>query len=89
METGNDRKRIKKRKIDITSNDISKYSPDSETEGLPADLSEFLELPLELTDAVPREHSEMLRRLDSNAAEAAAVEPVGALWLNPWRPWSA
>lgn len=70
------------------------YSPDSETDGLPADLSEFIELPVELVDAVPREHSEMLRRLDNIAAEAAAAaaaaaEPVGALVLSPWRPWSA
>lgn len=79
-------------------NDISQpYSPDSETDGLPADLSEFMELPVELVDAVPREHSEMLRRLDSIAADAAAAaaaaaavaEPVGALVLSPWRPWSA
>jgi len=57
-------------------------------DGLPADLSELLELPVELVDAVPREHSEILRRLDSIAAEAAvaATEPVGALVLSPWRP---
>jgi len=56
-------------------------------DGLPADLSELLELPVELVDAVPREHSEILRRLDSIAAEAAAAtEPVGALVLSPWRP---
>lgn len=73
-------------------NGILYYSPDSETDGLPADLSEFIELPVELVDAVPREHSEMLRRLDSiaaDAAAAAAAEPVGALVLSPWRPWSA
>ena len=65
-------------------------SPDSETEGLPADLSEFLELAVELVDeAVPSEHSETLRRLESRAAAAAAAapgpqeEPVGALELNP------
>lgn len=80
---------IEHRRDQSNIQDTSRYLPDSETEGLPADLSEFLELPVELTDAVPREHSEMLRRLDSNAAEAAAVEPVGTLWLNPWRPWSA
>lgn len=43
------------------------YSPDSETEGLPAvPLSEFLELLLD--EAVPTEHSDTLRLLDSNAA---------------------
>ncbi|KOX80682.1 hypothetical protein WN51_01970 [Melipona quadrifasciata] len=57
-------------------------SPDSETEGLPADLSEFLELAVELVDeAVPREHSETLRRFERRAAAAAAApgpqeEPV-------------
>ncbi|OAD53909.1 hypothetical protein WN48_08584 [Eufriesea mexicana] len=67
------------------------HSPDSETEGLPADLSEFLELAVELVDeAVPSEHSETLRRLERRAAAAAAPgpqeEPVGALELSPWRP---
>jgi hypothetical protein len=69
------------------SHNAPRYLPDSETDGLPADLSE---LPVELVDAVPREHSEMLRRLDSiaaaEAAAAAVAEPVGALVLSPWRP---
>lgn len=79
-----------KRRPQSIHHHIPQYLPDSETDGLPADLSEFLELPVELVDAVPREHSEMLRRLDSIAAEAAAAaaaaEPVGALVLSPWRP---
>lgn len=71
---------------------IAEYLPDSETEGLPADLSEFLELAVELVDeAVPSEHSETLRRFERRAAAAAAPgpqeEPVGALELSPWRPW--
>lgn len=74
--------------------EISRYLPDSETEGLPADLSEFPELSVELVETVPREHSEMLRRLESITAAAAAVAAatpvlVGALELSPWRPLSA
>lgn len=67
--------------------------PDSETDGLPVDLSEFLQLPEELVDAVPREHSEILRRFDNITAEAAAtaaaaaaaLELLGALVLSPWK----
>lgn len=77
------------------SDEWSRYSPDSETDGLPADLSEFLELAVELVEeAVATEHSETLRLFDSRAAAAAAAaaaaepqdEPVGALELRPWRP---
>lgn len=72
--------------------ETAEYLPDSETEGLPADLSEFLELAVELVDeAVPSEHSETLRRFERRAAAAAVPgpqeEPVGALELSPWRPW--
>jgi hypothetical protein len=63
-------------------------SPDSETEGLPADLSEFLELPVELVEeAVPTEHSDTLRLLVRRLAAAAPQEDVrGALELSPWSP---
>lgn len=62
--------------LNLISMTISlRYLPDSEMDGLPADLSE-LELPDELdelVDTVPRELSEMLRRLASAAAAAMAL----------------
>ena len=71
--------------------------PDSETDGLPADLlefREFRELAVELVDeAVATEHSETLLLLDRRAAAAAAAaaavpqdDAVGALELRPCKP---
>ena len=79
----------------LALSEFSKDLPDSETEGLPADLSEFLELAVELVEeAVPTEHSDTLRLFDSKVAAAAAAAaaephdvPVGALELSPCNPW--